>query len=107
MSIQYPYNNSYYQIPQIPNGQYGISPQNYSNPNPNHVTQDYLGARPNGVAQDCLSARPPRRSPVGFKWIKIYPHFYWDGHDWNKIKVTQPYWALIDEEHPCDPHDPQ
>ncbi|WP_144508658.1 hypothetical protein [Bacillus mycoides] len=95
MSIQYPYNNSYYQNPQLQNEQYGISSQNYPNP------------RLNGVAQDCLGSRPPRRSPAGFKWVKIYPHFYWDGHEWNKIRVTQPYWALIDEEHPCDPHDPQ
>lgn len=97
MSIQYPYNNSYYQTPQIPNEQYGYLPQNHFNTdNPTVYNR-----------QDCLPERPPRRSPEGFRWVPIYSHFYWDGHRWNSIKVKKPYWGLIDEEHPCDPHFPE
>jgi hypothetical protein len=53
---------------------------------------------------DCLHA-PPHHSPRGFRWIKIYPHFIWNGHHWQKRNVD-PHWALIDEHHPCNPREP-
>ncbi|MCU4804851.1 MULTISPECIES: hypothetical protein [Bacillus cereus group] len=95
MSIQYPYNN-HYQTPQIPNY---LTAQNQFDINTNN-------APVYDNRQDCLPERPPRRSPEGFRWVPIYSHFYWDGHQWNSVKVKKPYWGLIDEEHPCDPHSP-
>lgn len=98
MSMQYFYENNYY--PPTTNQEY-FSPiqQPYFNEKPSNIRQQ------DHDPQDCLTY-PPRRSPEGFRWIKIYPYFMWNGHYWIRRNAT-PHWGLIDELHPCDPHNPQ
>ncbi|HDR8261195.1 TPA: hypothetical protein QC128_004524 [Bacillus cereus] len=97
MSIQYPYNNNYY--PSTTNQEYPPQIQPQFNENQLNIRQHEQ------ESQDCLMY-PPRRSPEGFRWIRIYPYFMWNGHYWVSRNVT-PHWGLIDELHPCNPHTPQ
>lgn len=96
MSMQYPYNNNYYQVPQ--NTQWPQSGQSY-------INQKDLSDTRQHTDENCLEPYPPGPSPAGFKWIRIYTHFDWNGHYWERRTVT-PHWGLIDELHPCNPHNP-